>query len=461
MKQSMPRSVTIAYWGLLVVFAAAGCSLKESPSESLAICGNHSCGSLQMVTTDTSSDGYNYLEPSISPDGGRIIFTADWAAIPPVDHPPNPVPMTRMLALMDVPPPGDTASVHILLKESGAVPVIMRDPVKVAVGDTLWEMNPMMGMDAQKGHPSWLDGNTIVFWMHLQRGDRMFKADLRQNGSIVPEMIYYEPDDRRQSGRFWQHHDPALSPDRQWVAFTRFGSSRSNPDSIGRYTRISLWVASMTVPQLAFQVTDTTDVMGGVSWSPDGRQIAFQATLDITGAASSAFYGTEIFTVDFDTTGLAANHRVPWNRNLRRLTFTTIPEGNPIPIYNEKPVYTPDGSTILFVSDRRAPSITLHDRNIWRIPSDGSLDPVITFFSRADDIDPSFFPGDSRRIVLSSAMGFPTEMLDRYQAEAVIRIHNENPDLSDVQVRQKAASERQQLEYFARVMTHLYIYSGW
>jgi hypothetical protein len=63
------RCLPMAYLALLATLVVVGCTSKEDPSETLTVCGNHSCGELVMVTTDTSSDGYHYLSPRLSPDG--------------------------------------------------------------------------------------------------------------------------------------------------------------------------------------------------------------------------------------------------------------------------------------------------------------------------------------------------------------------------------------------------------
>jgi hypothetical protein len=443
----------------MMAVLAVGCSLKEDPDEVLPMSGNHSPGELAMVTTDTSSDGYHYLEAEMSPDGTRLAFTADWPALPPPGQPPEEIPTIRSLVVMGYQPGSTPTQPLQQLAQAGASLVPMVEPVSITVGGsgTQWLIYPLRG--AQKGAPTWLDDQTLVFWMRTERGDRLFRADLTQ-ATIFPELVYYEPEDLTVRGRYWHHHEPALSPDRQWVAFSRFGGSRSNPDSIQSYTLQEIWVARLNGPTpLAFPVTTGVTMIGGPAWSPDGTRLAFHATLELQGGG--AFYGTELFSVEFDTTGLAATGGVALNRALRRLTFTSIPEGNPIPIANANPSWSADGRTIIFASTRRAPTITLHDRSIWRIPSDGSLEPVIAFFSREDDVDAQFLPGSSNEILLSSAMGFPTEMLDRLEREARERLRLEYPEFNDVQINELAAAERQELEYFQRVMTHLFVFRGW
>jgi len=47
----------------------------------------------------------------------------------------------------------------------------------------------------------------------------------------------------------------------------------------------------------------------------------------------------------------------------------------------------------------------LHDRNVWRVTTDGSRDPEIYFFSRYDDLDPVML--DDGNLLMSSMVGFP------------------------------------------------------
>ena len=468
MKRFRLYSLLTAYLALLLALLAVGCSLREDPPESLELSGNHSPGLLTMVTTDTSSDGFHYLEPAISRDGTRVIFTCDWAALPPPGQAPDEIPVIRNMAMMNIPIPGTEPQVRQRLADAGAQLVLIKNPCNVVLAPgTTWTLYPLTGearsSKGTKGSPNWVDDTHVLFWMNTDRGDRLFTIDfdLAWNDR-TPVLVYLEPGDLQQTGRYWQHHDPAVSPDGQWVVFTRFGSSRTNPDSLGSYTDMELWCCSLSptppTPK-AFPLTSGTNIMGAPDWSPDGRSIALHSTLRLIGSGTD--YGTELFTMDFDTTGLAANGGVTRNRGLRRVTYTTVPVGSPIPITNEKPIWSADGGTLLFVSSRRAPSITLRERSIWRVPADGSLEPSLGFFTREDDIDPVFFPNSNNQIMLCSAVGFPTEMLDRIEAETRERLAEENPTWDMTQIEQAAAGQREELEYFEGVMTHLFIYSGW
>ncbi|MFT5783284.1 MAG: Tol biopolymer transport system component, partial [Candidatus Krumholzibacteriia bacterium] len=127
---------------------------------------------------------------------------------------------------------------------------------------------------------------------------------------------------------------------------------------------------------------------------------------------------------------------------------------------NYGPVYSSDGQVIYFISTRRAPAITLHVRNLWKIPADGSTDPAVHYFTRSDEGNPSSLPDG--RTLLSSSLGFPSEMLNRLEEESYQRLVAENEDLllplDEVQLRSKANDERRQLEFFEGVMSHIYTY---
>jgi hypothetical protein len=445
--------------GLLV----AGCSTKEDPNEVLDLCGNHSCGSLTMVTTDTSSDGFQYLEPVLTDDGSTIYFTADYAALTPTDRPIDPMPKNRQIMFMPV---REGVQPVRRLAQCGADVMRYMTLNYFAGGQKSAELEFL-----QKGSPKVIDEQTLLIWVGLDRGARLVKLDL--NTGIIqarPETLYMEPEDYSGTGGFWQHRDPAVSPDRKWVAFSRFGY-QERLDSLSTYTGQSIWVVSLergaAVPRpRAFPITTEASLAGQPAWSPDGRWLAFQGDLSFGGEMGGRS-GTEIYTISFDTTGLAANRGVPLNRDLRRVTYTTIDFGNPLRgIQNTKPVFTADGSEIVFVSTRRAPSITLHDRNIWRVPADGRLEPQILFFSRVDDVDPHIPRGSHGTLLLSSAMGFPTEMLSRIEEEIFQQLMAEVDEDSvavytEPEARVKAQLKRRDLEFFERVMSHLFIFRGW
>jgi Tol biopolymer transport system component len=190
----------------------------------------------------------------------------------------------------------------------------------------------------------------------------------------------------------------------------------------------------------------------------------FSADLDVSGDTG---VGTEIYTMDFDAAAVAAG-TPELDLNVQRVTFTVLEEGDPISgVLNSDPCWSPADDQIYFVSTRRAPTTTLHDRNIWRVPADGSQDPEIYFFSRYDDLDPTMLPDG--RLLMSSMVGFPTDMLNRLQEEAYQNYKQENEDehaadpdnvplLNEIELRKLAKAAREDLMLFGGVMSHIYLY---
>lgn len=448
-RKRIDQRVILTVAAIAVVSALIiGCSTRPEVSETLPMSGNHSPGDLFMVTADTSSDGYHYLEPQMSPDNSRIVFTADWSALPTTSHPPEIAPLIRQIIVIDAVPQD---SPLISLGLSGA------KLVRINAGGEL--------MDIQKGTPSWINDQSILFWIETSNGARLARVDLPnpvpEGMMLQPEILFNEPEDSNPAAyQFYEHREPALSPDGRWIAFSKFGYIIDGyPIPV---TGQSIWIMEMPQPgsqsEIVFQVTAEAAVATEPSWSPDGSMLVFQATTDITGAPELG--PKEIFTVDFDTTGYAQNDIV-LNRNLNRLTNSEDNNGSPIGVRNQSPVFSPDGQNIMFISDRRAPSITLREKSVWSIPSDGGLEPSILFFSRYDDVDVTFAPGLNNRIIISSAMGYPTEMLDIIEQEAFIQIMEEDPGITIVQATSQAAAIRTELEFFEGVMSHIMVFSNW
>jgi TolB protein len=110
---------------------------------------------------------------------------------------------------------------------------------------------------------------------------------------------------------------------------------------------------------------------GGGTWSPDGRQIAFQS---LRGG-----FGWELFTMNRD------------GSNLRNLTIFH-------PFYDVTPKWSPDGSKILFVSFRD------FNTEIYVANADGTNQQRLTT-NLSDDIDPAWSPDGSRIVFASNRDG--------------------------------------------------------
>jgi hypothetical protein len=466
MKWLRNRFLLLPYVVLLVALVTIGCTSKEDPAETLDVSGNHSTGDLVMVTTDTSSDGYHYLDPQLSPDGNTILFSADWWAIPTVRDPEDNLYVINR-QMITVPLQVGVEPKLNLEQQGGVLMILAELSIPIAGSDVFFP--DIANMD--KGNPIWWDDTHIIFWLDTERvGARLFRADISDPSYCPTEVLFMEPTDADPSPFNWQHMEGTLSPNRRWLAFTRSGCAI--PDSFETCTGLSIHVLDMTTAAVnngydavTLPLTNAYSRIETPKWSPDGTKIIFSGGLDVAGAGVGA--GTEIFTIDVDTLALA-NRNHPLDNNLTRLTFTSRVPGDPISgILNYDPVYSLDMQTVYFVSTRRAPTTTLHDRNIWTIPANGFLEPEIYYFTRSDDMDPYVMPDG--RLLLSSALGFPTEMLVRLEEEAYQRfvVLNNTPveeggfggALDEVQMRELAAEENRNLQFFEGVMVHLYTFT--
>ena len=465
MKWLRNRFLLLPYFALLVALVTVGCTSKEDPAETLDVSGNHSTGDLIMVTTDTSSDGYHYLNPQLSPDGNTILFSADWWAIPTVRDPGEET-FVNNRQMITVPMQVGTEPKINLVDQGGVLIVLAESNVPISGADYFF-VN-IANMD--KGNPIWWDETHVIFWLDTERvGARLFRADISDPTYCPNEVLFMEPSDADPSPFNWQHMEGTLSPNHRWLAFTRSGCA--NIQEIDTCTGLTLHVLDMTTAGLnngydavVIQLTNEYSRLETPRWSPDGTKIVFSGGMDVGGAGTGS--GTELFTIDVDTLSLE-NRNPVLDNNLTRLTYTVRGEGDPISgILNYDPVYSLDSQTIYFVSTRRAPTTTLHDRNIWTIPFDGFLEPEIFYFTRSDDMNPYVMPDG--RLLLSSALGFSTEMLIRLEEEAYQRYVDLNNTpveeggyggaLDEVQMRELAAEETQNLQFFEGVMVHIYTF---
>ncbi len=461
LKRHLDYRALIAVFFAITLLVAVGCTTRPQESETLNMSGNHTVGDLYMVTADTSSSGFKYNDPDLSPDGTKVAFTLDWQALIPGGVLPDVPPLIRQLAVISK---EHRFGAQLSLANEGAALIDLDDYMFMS-GSAQERMRP--NVDWQKGAPRWLDDDNLMFWMQTSRGTRLFRTYLgpgfEPGDGLQAEMIYREPDDNLDlNWMFWEHLSPSVSPDGRWIAFSRYG--HADADSLHLATQQSLYVCAVPDPGEAadaiIQVTRNASTCDAPSWSPDGRKIVFYASLDLSGGYDG-YYTQEIFTIDFDTTGYAENNVVELNNNLDRLTYSPPPEGSNFVVRNQEPDFSGDGSLIAFVSDRRVPTITLNERNIWYIPADGSLDPQLLFFTRSDDMAPRFTGGPGRELMLTSSMGFPTEDLDQiwqdtYDAWAVA-----DPELNEMQLKAEADAIREELAFFEDVMSHIYILSNW
>jgi len=464
MKWLKNRFLSMAYILLLFLLVAAGCTLKEDPAEVLPLCGNHSCGDLAMVTTDTSSDGYHYLNPTMSPDGTQILFTADWTAIPAIDHYDEDELYTLFRQIILIPKRSSVDPATGLAEQGANLVRFNGDYTSVWIGGSSVSLSDIE-YGRRKGDPCWISQDSMAYYVNTPRGYRIFSADITGVGpaledKILTSVMYMEPSDADISGSQWQHMSPSVSPDGRYMVFTRSGCAL--PDSFETCTGVGLMVLDMSTAHLnngydavVHAVSNEYSRIEKPRWSPDGSKLVFSGGLDVGGSGTGV--GTELFTLDFDAEAFDSD-LVELDKNLQRLTFTTYIDGDPIAgVFNSSPTFTPDGSEIVFVSTRRAPSITLHDRNLWKIPSDGRLDPQIYYFTRQDDNDPEMLSDGS--VLLTSQLGYTTEILNQLEEEAYqVLVQSNDGSMTEVEMRAAAADERRLLEFFEGVMSQLYIF---
>lgn len=470
--RSRTRAVVLSYVVLLGLALAVGCSTKEDPSEVLDLCGNHSCGQLAMVTVDTSKDGFQYLEVAISPDQTHIAYSADWAAIPSLPPEDVDVPiLTRQILI--IPIPGDIwadSRFHrrpvTNITELGAELIRCNEFISEIGG------RPNLTEDAHrfnKGHPTWVThpgsvaSDSLIFWINVSGRDRLAVVGIQDPASVDLRILYYEPQDLIENGWYFYHHDPELSADGRWLAFTRFGCDRPNAED-RECTLQSIWVLDMWTtgdPRTAraFPVTSEAANMSTPTWSPDGREICFSSSQDLVNAVGAR--SNELFSVAFDPEAAAAGNPA-LDLDLKRITFTNVDAGDPITgLHNYAPVYDPTGARIYFVSSRRAPASTQRGRNLWSVTSDGRLEPEILFFSRSDDVDPDVAADGT--LIFSSGMGFPTEVMDALEADEIDSLTAMNDDNifpnTDFEIQRVAADDRAKLEtYGSGVMAQIFLF---
>ncbi len=461
------RRLTAVSLLLAAVVLALGSGNRDEAAEVLDHSVNHYCGDLVMVTIDTSALGFQYLNPAISPDGTRVAFTADWSAIPSAEL-PEPV-LNRQILIMPLPADPWADAVRnrkpvLGIRQLGAELVYVRNFVSLVGGSEVF-VTEADRMD--KGQPLWIDDSTLLFLARFSRRDRLMIGDISDPARVDPRVVFYEPDDLLPSGgMIYYHNDPALSRDGRWLLFTRFGcDGLPNFDDVN-CTRESLWVLDMTTiadPTAVVPIRLTSDVQNleDPAWHPDGDLICFAATTDMIGQYGGTI--TELFSITFDPDAAAAGEAVI-DRDLRRLTTTEVTAGDPIVgLHNYAPTFDLMGSEIYFVSSRRAPATTLRARSIWRIPFDGRLEPQLLFYSRRDDVHPTFHRQHGA-IMLSSRMGFPTSMLDWFERSIIdsLTALGVNPvtDLpyTEVEIIREARDRRRELEFYEDVMSHLYLF---
>ncbi|HUS67613.1 MAG TPA: hypothetical protein VMZ28_23920 [Kofleriaceae bacterium] len=217
----------------------------------------------------------------------------------------------------------------------------------LARAGSIWMMGPdasdpvqltVRPLDAPDEDPALAPAGDAVAYASLER--RVYRLFVVSTAELMPRAV-------TDGGKVGDHH-PAWSPDGRVIAFMR-GDPR---------IRLDLFVADVPAEGAAAVAPlllvrgddDTPERVGQPAYAPDGRAIVFSAD-------RREGKGTALFRLDVTT------------RALERLS--------PVPqraahVADLEPAFSPDGTRIVFASNRHVASADHDDFDIYSIGSDGS-----------------------------------------------------------------------------------------
>jgi Tol biopolymer transport system component len=213
--------------------------------------------------------------------------------------------------------------------------------------------------------PAWSpDGSLLAFARTTEAGDGFRSMIVTRSLATGVErtVVAVESD-----ARFRSVGEPAWSPDGSTIAYTQWGL-----DSEFNFRPLIRVVASAGgEPRTLIR-----DALSP-AWSPDGSRLAFASVRDRNGrrcGSDDCWYAGELYTARADGSGA------------RRLTDN---EG-----HDARPTWSPDGSRLLFTSDRNLPE--RDSSEVYSIASDGSCLTWLTNGTPASE-QPAWRPGTGTR----------------------------------------------------------------
>ena len=172
-------------------------------------------------------------------------------------------------------------------------------------------------------------------------------------------------------------YQPDCSPDGRWVAYVKY-----------RQDAIELWVFDLEKKE-SHQITSGGAVNVEPRFSPDGKRLAFVST-----SYNKRFH---IFVADFNGGELAGVRRLTGESRNTLLRFYYSEFDHEI-----SPTWSPDGSDLIFVSNR---GHIYGTGGLWRMKVEpGSMQREIHYEETAWKARPDFSP-DGKRIVYASYLG--------------------------------------------------------